>query len=79
MVDIEKEREHFRKLGEASAELDREERHWGTRESRAKILGWINERRRMMDRDPLEDPDEDIPEVQFYEIAKARGLLRRAH
>lgn len=79
MVDREKEREHFRKLGKASAELEREDPCWGTKESRARIHAWINERRRKMGRDPLEEPDEDMPELQFYEIAKARGLLRRAN
>jgi hypothetical protein len=71
-----KELEYWRKVARDSEELDKETSP-STPEQRERIRRILNEvipSLRLPKRDWLE---EEPPELEFYRIAKARGLIRR--
>lgn len=70
------ELEYWRKVARDSAILEKETSR-GTPEQRARVLQRVNERRQRDGIPPLLDEDDDPPELEFYRIARARGLLRR--
>jgi len=71
----EHDREYMRRLAKASAELEGETgppspatRRW--------MIGVVNERRAKSGLPPLEDDDEQPPELEFFRKARERGMLR---
>jgi hypothetical protein len=78
MAASEKDKQYWRNLARASEELEKETDR-GTPEQRAVLLAWVNKLREQIGMPPLVDEDDDPPELEFYRIARARGLLRRPH
>lgn len=71
------ELEYWRKVARDSAELDKETKR-GTRAQRERIRRILNRVVPGLRLPPTRDwLEEEPPELEFYRIAKARGLLRR--
>jgi hypothetical protein len=69
--------EHWRKVARACAEIEEEP---SSRPPRIwpQLLAWINDLRVQDGLPPFkEDTFDEPPELEFYRLARARGLLRR--
>jgi hypothetical protein len=71
------EMEYWRKVARDSAVLDRETPR-GTRAQRERVRRILNSLVPGLNLPPVRDwLEEEPPELEFYRIAKARGLIRR--
>jgi hypothetical protein len=68
----------MRRLARASVELERETGP-PSPETRRWMMSFVNERRAKSGTPPLEDNDEQPPELEFFRKARERGMLRIGH
>jgi hypothetical protein len=70
-----RDRERMAFLAKASAELEKETGP-ASPETRRWMIRFANEGRAEIGLPPLEEDDEEPPELEFFRKARARGMLR---